>query len=237
MKGAMAALPADVPSGGLSQRVMSAIVLIPPVIAAVHFGSPYFEIMILVGAILVAWEWNGLCSRATDGRTLWRLAGAAAIVLPCLALIWLRQGTAGRDAILWLFLVVWAADTGAYAAGRAIGGPKLAPAISPKKTWSGLFGALVASGLAGLAAAMLLSGQTSSPALVLGTVLGAISQAGDLAESWVKRRFGVKDTSGLIPGHGGLMDRIDGLFAAALAIAAFEIAAAWTGRGRVLAWL
>lgn len=237
MKGVMAAPPADLPSGGLNQRLISAIVLIPPVVAAVHFGSPYFEVMVLAGAVVLAWEWNGLCSRAPQGRGFWRLAGAAAIVLPCLALVWLRQGASGRDAILWLFLVVWAADTGAYAVGRAIGGPKLAPAISPKKTWSGLFGALVAAGLAGVAAATLLSGATSSRTLAFGTVLGAVSQAGDLAESWVKRKFGVKDASGLIPGHGGLMDRIDGLFAAVLAVAAVEIAAAWTGRGRVLAWL
>ncbi|MSO92149.1 MAG: phosphatidate cytidylyltransferase [Rhodospirillales bacterium] len=233
----MAAPQVDVRPGGLSQRLVSAIVLIPPVLAAVYFGSPYFELMVLAGAAVLAWEWRRLCSVKPDNRAIWRLAGALAIVLPCLALLWLRQGPGGREAILWLFLVVWAADTGAYATGRALGGPKLAPSISPAKTWAGLLGAIVAAGLAGVAAAMLLSGGSANRAFALGAVLGAVSQMGDLAESWAKRKFGVKDASRLIPGHGGLMDRIDGLFAAALAVAVVEIAAGWTGRERVLAWL
>ena len=135
--------------------------------------------------------------------------------------------------MLWLLAVVWAADSGAYFCGRAIGGAKLAPKISPKKTWAGFFGALAASALVGFAAAILLEKPGYFTLMGLSFMIGGISQLGDLLESWVKRRFNAKDASRLIPGHGGLFDRVDGLLAASLAAWAIDTSV----QGSILAWL
>ena len=118
----------------------------------------------------------------------------------------------GARAIVVLFAVVWATDTGAYLAGRLIGGPKLWPAVSPAKTWSGAAGGLVTAVIVALIAARLLDGVPVTPALTLIVVaLSLACQSGDLFESAMKRRFGIKDASHIIPGHGGMMDRMDGL--------------------------
>ncbi len=150
-------------------------------------------------------------------RRFWITAGIGYAGTMVLAPMLLRADvTYGFRAMVMLFAVVWTTDIAAYFAGRAIGGPKLAPAISPKKTWAGA--------IAGAAGAMLvaagvdrgfgLSGWESS--VLVGLALSIVAQCGDLLESWVKRRFGVKDASHLIPGHGGVMDRLDGFWAAAL---------------------
>ena len=128
----------------------------------------------------------------------------------------------GFDALMMILLVVWVTDIGGYFAGRGIGGPKLWPRVSPKKTWAGAIGGFVASlAIAGAFAALGL-GKTG-PLLLLGAVLSIASQLGDLFESAVKRRFGVKDSSHLIPGHGGLMDRLDGYVAAVVLAAIFGL--------------
>lgn len=131
-----------------------------------------------------------------------------------LAFLWLRNlpGTEGRDLVFWILAVVWATDIGAYFAGRGIGGPKLAPRISPNKTWAGLIGGALSAGLVGVVAAGLI-GRDVLLLVVGGLVLAVIAQGGDLLESWCKRRFGVKDSSHIIPGHGGILDRVDGLLA------------------------
>jgi phosphatidate cytidylyltransferase len=135
--------------------------------------------------------------------------------------------------MLWLLLTVVVTDTGAFFAGRLIGGPRLAPRISPKKTWAGLGGAVVASFALGLVFASFDPSAPPAATLALaGASLAVIAQTGDLAESWVKRHFGVKDSSGLIPGHGGILDRVDGLVAAAMALALVQ----WASAGRLLAW-
>ncbi|MBT3397060.1 MAG: phosphatidate cytidylyltransferase [Alphaproteobacteria bacterium] len=140
-----------------------------------------------------------------------------------MALLWLRMGDNGMLAVLWLFLSVWSCDTGAYFAGRGIGGPKLAPRISPKKTWSGLLGGMFLAAVASVLLAVLLQQKDAALFAALGALLALISQCGDLAESALKRHFDVKDSGALIPGHGGILDRVDGvLFAApvlALAVA------------------
>ncbi len=153
-------------------------------------------------------------------------AGVLYIGIAGLALIVLRaDNDAGRANVLFLFLVVWASDIGAYAAGRALGGPKLAPAVSPNKTWSGAVGGLVAAVLVGAgAAAALAPGGEVWRSMAVAALLGVIAQAGDLLESWIKRRFDVKDTSRLIPGHGGLLDRLDGVLAAAPVAALMAVA-------------
>ncbi len=149
----------------------------------------------------------------------WRLLGVPYISLGPTAMVWLRdQDGVGLTLIVWLLLVIWAMDIGAYFAGRAIGGPKLAPRASPNKTWAGLIGGMVSAGVVGGAVALAGSLGPAWMLAVLAALVGAWSQAGDIAESMVKRHFGVKDMSNLIPGHGGILDRVDGLLFAAPAM-------------------
>lgn len=154
------------------------------------------------------------------GRDLWPAAGLVYAGLPAIAMSFLRGADwAGLVAILFLFAVVWATDILAYFVGRAVGGPKLAPAISPGKTQSGALGGAVGGVMAALL--LMLSMDAAAGLLGLGIVallLSVVSQAGDLFESWVKRRHGVKDSGSMIPGHGGVMDRVDGLIVAAAAL-------------------
>jgi phosphatidate cytidylyltransferase len=168
-----------------------------------------------------------------------RAGGSAAVVgllycaLPAVALIWLRGLTLGLEATIFVLVCVWATDIAAYFAGRAIGGPKLAPAISPNKTWAGAFGGVVGAMLVagGLALAFLASveGQGGVKFFLLAGGLAMVSILGDLYESWLKRRAGVKDSGTLLPGHGGVMDRLDGLVPVAIAGAAFFVATGWAG--------
>jgi phosphatidate cytidylyltransferase len=159
--------------------------------------------------------------RRRDGQPApagWLAFGVLYIGIAGISLIELRHDNeAGRDNVLFLIAVVWASDIGAYLFGRLIGGPKLAPAISPGKTWSGAVGGLICCMAVGALAA---TWATPTPdntlkAAILAGVLGIATQLGDLLESAFKRHFNVKDSSALIPGHGGLLDRLDGLLAAA----------------------
>jgi phosphatidate cytidylyltransferase len=154
-------------------------------------------------------------------RPLGRLAalGMAYALFPAIALALLRGGDfAGLVTILYLFAVVWGTDIFAYFVGRAVGGPKLAPSISPGKTRSGAVGGAVAAVLAGLAVAIAAGHEAPWLMALLAVPLSVVSQAGDLFESAFKRRFGAKDSGSIIPGHGGVMDRVDGLVAAAVAL-------------------
>jgi phosphatidate cytidylyltransferase len=133
---------------------------------------------------------------------------------------------------LWLLAVVSATDIGAYAVGRGVGGPRLAPLWSPRKTWSGFAGGVLCAALAGGATALALGVWPALPLVLVSAGLAIVAQLGDLAESVAKRRFGVKDSSGLIPGHGGLLDRLDGFLAVIPVVALMTVVG---GRG-VLAW-
>jgi len=165
---------------------------------------------------------------------LWFGLGVAYVAIPCLAIIALRADPAvGLQQILWIVALVIAADTGAYIAGRSIGGPKLAPRISPNKTWAGLGGAVVSAAIVGTIAALLLDHPAIWALAGISAGLAVIEQAGDLAESAFKRHFGVKDASNIIPGHGGALDRVDGLVAVAAAVAGINYL---TGSS-VLTWL
>lgn len=162
-----------------------------------------------------------LGSRAQSRQSLWYALGIVYASLPCLGLVWLREyHEQGRGILFWLVFVVWATDTGAYAAGRAIGGPKLAPTISPNKTWAGLAGGVLSAAAIGAIAGHLLDGFGPLKLALASAILAVVSQAGDLFESSVKRYFGAKDSSNLIPGHGGMLDRMDGVLAAGLTVAA-----------------
>jgi phosphatidate cytidylyltransferase len=151
--------------------------------------------------------------------------GVFYVGLPAVALLWLRSDEPfGFTAVLFVFAVVWSSDTAAYAAGRAIGGPKLWPRVSPNKTWAGLLGALAAGAAAAAVFAALEPEASAVRLLLLGVGLAFVAQAGDLAESALKRLFNLKDASDLIPGHGGFMDRMDSIVAAAVAAALLALA-------------
>jgi phosphatidate cytidylyltransferase len=152
--------------------------------------------------------------------------GVPYLGLGATVLVWLRQPVeTGCANVIGLLFVVWASDIGAYMAGRAIGGARLAPAISPGKTWSGAIGGLAAAALVGLAAALILgNGTLIWRSVTFAVLVAGISQAGDLFESLLKRHFGVKDSGTMIPGHGGLLDRLDALLAAAPGAALLALA-------------
>ena len=178
----------------------------------------------LLGLLIALNEaWIGIAVLLAGSVLVWAItrrvalgAGVLYVGLPATALSWLRLGAdSGRANVLFLVLVVWASDIGAYGVGRLLDGPKLAPRLSPGKTWSGAIGGLVAAVVVGQLAAGLMAGAPSPRAALLAALLGIATQAGDLLESGIKRHFGVKDSGRLIPGHGGLLDRLDGLLAAA----------------------
>jgi phosphatidate cytidylyltransferase len=183
----------------------------------------------LAGAALVLWT----ARREPDGNPYWLALGTLWVALPCILFLWLaRTEGAGRITLLWIFAVVWATDIGAYAVGRRFGGPLLAPRWSPRKTWAGLLGGAGCAALAGWGTARILGIAPALTVVLVSAGLAIVGQFGDLAESVAKRRFGVKDSSGLIPGHGGLLDRLDGLLAVIPAAALLTL----VGGGSVLTW-
>ncbi len=161
----------------------------------------------------------GFVAKLAGQANVWLGWGILYSAIPAASLVFLRgDQNDGLFAVLFLFALVWATDIFAYFVGRSLGGPKLAPAISPGKTWSGAIGGAVAAMFAGLGVAVL-AGLPIGPMLPIIILLVSVwSQIGDLFESWVKRRFGVKDSGTIIPGHGGIMDRVDALVAAAAAL-------------------
>ena len=191
-------------------------------LGAAFQGGYIFAVLVAAAAAMIFVEWT----RMTRGwGTEWQLAGLAYAILPALALLWIRERAPHElMLLLWVFIVTWSTDIGAYFAGRTIGGPKLAPAISPNKTWAGLIG--------GMFAAALLGGWWASftglaPVLLWLAPLFAVgAQAGDLFESGLKRRAGVKDSGTILPGHGGVMDRLDGLVVVA-SLTALAVVAGW----------
>lgn len=214
-------------TGGQGGAVGAAQIAVPAAaaLAAMPWGIEGATTAALGGALLLA--------ALGRSRGVWPPLGAVWLGLPCGALVWLRADPAtGLSSVLWVLAAVWAADTLAYVFGRAIGGPKLAPRVSPKKTWAGLLGAVVGGGLVGLLGSALTGLASAATAVVAGSMAGALGQAGDLAESAVKRHFGVKDSGALIPGHGGILDRVDALMFVAVAAAA----AALANGGVLLPW-
>jgi phosphatidate cytidylyltransferase len=161
---------------------------------------------------------GALAALLPDGSPHRVALGVLYLAAPCAVLVWLRSDPRfGAGVVLWLLAVVATTDTAAYAAGRTIGGARLAPAISPGKTWAGLAGGVGGAALVGAAAGVPL-GWPAGLAGLLGAGLALIAQAGDLFESWLKRRAGVKDSGTLLPGHGGILDRVDGLLPATVAL-------------------
>ena len=186
------------------------------------FGQGQAAIWILLAGALLLGVAAGLKEGWAGGAWLW--LGALYAGMPSLALVWLRADpTSGFATLLWLLFLVCAIDTAAYAAGKLIGGPKLVPQISPSKTWAGLAGGAVGAAIIGYLAARWAGLPNPWLLTLLSLLLALAEQAGDIFESAIKRRFGVKDSSGLIPGHGGILDRVDGLVAVALIVAGFAL--------------
>jgi len=175
---------------------------------------------VAIGISLAGGVLAGLLAKRTGGIGIWVAAAAVYILTPCISLLWLRLNAPdGRALTMVLFAVVWAADTGAFFFGKFIGGPKISHALSPSKTWAGIGGGILGGGLAGAAAGVVFFTQSAALVfLLVGGVLGAASVLGDLVESGFKRNFGLKDISGLIPGHGGALDRLDGMIFATSAM-------------------
>lgn len=212
--------------GELSKRILSGIVLAAVLLGILWLGGWWFAVLLVVATVILAREyilliWLGW--RSTPARVLWIIFGAAYIGMAIRGLWDAREQ--GFIAALLLFLAVWATDIGAFIFGRLIGGPKIAPRISPSKTWAGLFGAVVMTVIVVFSTvtldAKINAGVDSYPwdwglficlwGALACAVLAVLAQAGDFFESWLKRRAGVKDSGNLIPGHGGLFDRVDGL--------------------------
>lgn len=197
---------------------------------AVGLGLGRVGASYVLGALVLA-----IVALAVSPKRGWCLLGFAYALGALLASVVLRgESSAGLAAVLLVLLVVWLSDTGGYVAGRSIGGPKLAPRISPNKTWAGAAGGFAGALL--VAALFAATGQGSLiPLLAVAAVLSVASQCGDLFESAVKRRFGVKDSGRLIPGHGGLLDRLDGFVAAVMLAAIIGLARGGSdGAGRGL---
>ena len=246
-KAAPAAPEAD--SRNLLTRIVAAAVLIPLAVAIAYAGSWLWAALVVLAAVGLFVEWLMVVGAAADKRVVacgvaalvvagfclaigvvavgsmtserrnWTAAGFLYAAVAEIASVLLRLDAAkGFVALIFVVVIVWVTDSGGYFAGRGIGGPKLWPRVSPKKTWAGAIGGFAASlAVAGAFAALDLG--KAGPLLMISGVLSVVSQLGDLFESAVKRRFGVKDSSQIIPGHGGLLDRLDG-FVAAVAVAA-----------------
>lgn len=221
----MAPLPAEAARSGrfrdLAIRAVSAAVLAPLALAAVWYDFPWFDLLVAAATVLMLGEWRRLVGGLR--RPGWLVGGSLYIVLAVLAAFWIRHDArAGLATFLWLLAAVWATDIFAFFAGRAIGGRKLAPVISPNKTWSGLAGGVTAAALVSIAFAHL-AGTSMAWLALWGALVAVAAQTGDLLESAMKRRFGVKDSGHLIPGHGGILDRVDGLLSALLFVAAVRL--------------
>jgi phosphatidate cytidylyltransferase len=208
----------------LATRTAVGVILIAIALVEALLGGWSFAILVAAIATIMYLEWTRMVGK---WGFAWKAYGFVYCLLPALSLLWIREraeyqgfGT-GFDLLIWVFLVDWSTDIGAYFAGRAIGGPKLAPSISPNKTIVGLVG--------GVGSAILLAGawasfvKLPSSLLWLAAPFAVAAQLGDLFESGLKRRAGVKDSGTWLPGHGGLLDRLDGLVPVAVLTAALML--------------
>lgn len=201
----------------LATRTAVGIILMVIALTSALLGGTAFAILVALIATVMYVEWTRMVGQ---WGFAWKFFGFFYCLLPAVSLLWIREraeyegvGT-GFDLLIWVFLVVWATDIGAYFAGRAIGGPKLAPSISPNKTIAGLIGGVTLAAL--MAGAWVYYAGLPPILLSLAVLFGAAAQMGDLFESGLKRRAGVKDSGTWLPGHGGLLDRLDGLVPVAI---------------------
>jgi len=203
----------------LAVRSATGMLLIAIALVAAAVGGTVLACFVGAIAALMFYEWT----RITRGwGAAWYISGFFYALVPALALLWIRERDAhGVELLVWTFLVTWSTDIGGYFAGRRFGRRKLAPSISPGKTVEGLYGGIAAATLIG--GAWVLGTGLALPLLLLAPILAVAAQAGDLFESSLKRRAGVKDSGSWLPGHGGLLDRLDGLVPVAVLTAAAQL--------------
>lgn len=208
----------------LATRTAVGIILILIALASALLGGTVFAILIALVATIMYVEWSRMVGQ---WGFAWKLYGFFYCLLPAVSLLWIREraeyqgiGT-GFDLLIWVFLVVWSTDIGAFFSGRGIGGPKLAPSISPNKTIAGLIGGVISAAV--IAGAWVYHVHLPAQLLWLAVPFAVAAQLGDLFESGLKRRAGVKDSGTWLPGHGGLLDRLDGLIPVAVLTAAFML--------------
>ena len=201
-------------------RSLAGIVLILLALGAAFLGGYSFAVFVALASVMIFYEWRRLVAGWGLG---WKAAGFVYALIPALALLWIRdRAPQGLELLLWVFIVTWTTDIGAYFAGRGIGGPKLAPRVSPNKTVAGLVGGMISAALAGYA--WVQAWDLSAILFWLAPLFAMAAQGGDLFESWMKRRAGVKDSGNWLPGHGGALDRLDGLVVVATLTAAVQLA-------------
>jgi phosphatidate cytidylyltransferase len=191
----------------LATRTLTGAILVCIALLAAYAGDDIFALLVAAVATAMFYEWT----RMVRGWGLgWYVSGFLYALLPALALLWIRErADHGFELLIWVFIVTWSTDIGAYFAGRNFGKRKLAPSISPNKTVEGLYGGMAAATLLG--GAWALANGLGKPLLAFPPLLAIAAQTGDLFESWMKRRAGVKDSGNWLPGHGGVLDRLDGL--------------------------
>ena len=199
------------------QRLITACILAPIILFIIKLSGFSFTAMIITAAIIMGGEWSQMTYHKNNK---WKLAGIPYILIPCISMLWLieqiptgnsRFDVNGVSMIISIFVLVWANDVGGYVFGKIISGPKLCPKISPNKTISGFIGGVLCS----VALAPLLH-----DGIFFGAAIAVIASIGDLLESWIKRRCRVKDSGSILPGHGGLLDRVDGILLAVVVVAA-----------------
>ena len=200
-------------------RTLTGVILIAIALVAAVVGGNLFAYFVAAIATAMFFEWTRIARGWGAG---WYALGFIYAVLPAISLLWIRERDAhGLELLLWALLVTWSTDIGAYFAGRRFGRRKLAPAISPGKTVEGLYGGVVAATLVG--AAWVVANDLGRPLLILAPIFALAAQGGDLFESGMKRRAGVKDSGAWLPGHGGVLDRLDGLVPVAVLTAAAQL--------------
>lgn len=234
------------PRSDLGIRTISGVIMMSVAIAAIWLGGFAFMALVIFVGVAVYWEFSKLALgfvKSINSRILWLLGGLIYIGLACFTLVIFSAPFFGMTPAIMLIAGVIGTDVGAYFAGRTIGGPKIAPQISPSKTWSGLIGGMVGAGLLMIAVqAIIYWGRVDArdhsdiylayswkTLAITGLALAIVAQVGDFFESWMKRRAGVKDSGRLIPGHGGLFDRTDGLIAVAFVAGLIVIFQMWVG--------
>jgi len=200
-------------------RTVTGLILIAAALVAAVVGGNLLAVFVAAIATLMFYEWTRI---VRGWGPAWHVSGFVYALLPALALLWIRERDVhGLELLIWTFIVTWSTDIGAYFAGRSFGKRKLAPTISPNKTVEGLYGGIAAATLLGGAWAMATG--LGTPLLALAPVLAVAAQGGDLFESGMKRRVGVKDSGAWLPGHGGALDRLDGLVPVAVLTAAAQL--------------
>jgi phosphatidate cytidylyltransferase len=200
-------------------RTATGLVLIALALLTAVLGGTVFAVFVAAIATAIFYEWTRI---VRGWGAAWYASGFVYALVPALALLWIRERDVhGLDLLVWVFVVTWSTDIGAYFVGRRFGRRKLAPSISPGKTVEGLYGGIAAATLLG--GGWTVAAGLGYPLLALAPVLAVAAQAGDLFESSMKRRAGVKDSGAWLPGHGGVLDRVDGLIPVAVLTAAAQL--------------